>query len=145
MDHPNIDINAVDANGNTLLMYALLFGFDVFDDLNERLHCVSALLQAGINIYATNNSGSSAIEIACRLGKIEEFKLLYNYDNDILSTATSDGSRLLHVALQEIQEAKMGKLSVQTSGFLIRPRGLNGLFKIVEFYIDNDSFIVNAK
>ena len=63
LDHPNIDVNAVDANGNTPLMYALLFGVE---DVSEQLRYVSALLNAGVNVYATNNSGSSAIEIACR-------------------------------------------------------------------------------
>ena len=154
LDHPNIDANAVGAHGITPLMYAMCLGFRD-PDLNERLKPVSDLLQAGVNVHATNNSGQSAIELACKLGKLEEFKLLYNHANDIIHTRTSclKKKSLLHLVIIEINEVKKGNLYVDISDgttYCIRiyrdeKDFFPNLFKILEFLIDNESFDVNVK
>lgn len=63
----NVDVNGVDADGNTALIEAARFGHD---------DVVSALLIARADVNAKNNAGKTALQLASEGGHDETVRLL---------------------------------------------------------------------
>ena len=63
----NVDVNGVDAEGNTALIEAARFGHD---------DVVSALLIARADVNAKNNAGKTALQLASEGGHDETVRLL---------------------------------------------------------------------
>ena len=64
---PNVDVNGVDADGNTALMEAARFGHD---------DVITALLIARANVSAKNKQGKTALMLAAEGGHDECVRLL---------------------------------------------------------------------
>ena len=78
------DINVVDKNGATALIFAAA---------NDQTEAVKALIDAGANVNAADSSGRTALMRAASFGNTNEIKLLVDAKADVnaLNRSSRDG------------------------------------------------------
>lgn len=95
-----MDLQGVDANGQTMLMFAALHGFD---DIIEKL------IKYGADVSAKDRRGSTALHSAAAVGQLGAVQVLLNHGLSV-SVADNDGSQPIHGAAVRGRDAVVSLL-----------------------------------